>query len=126
MFFLRYPQLRFFKLLCSPLSSLYINTVDIGGGLFIQHGFSSVISARKIGKDCWINQQVTIGHTREGSPIIGDNVRIGAGAIVVGRIVIGNNVTIGAGATVNFDVPDNSLVVPQRARIIENHIVENQ
>lgn len=105
---------------------LYINTEDIGQGLFIQHGFSTVVSAKCVGKNCWINQQVTIGHTAQGAPIIGDNVRIGAGAIVIGNIKIGNNVTIAAGATVNMDVPDNSLVVPQKARIIENHIVSKQ
>lgn len=125
-FFCRYPYMKFFKFICPPLPSLYINTECIGGGCFIQHGFSTVISAKRIGKNCWINQQVTIGHTRKGSPVIGDNVRIGAGAIVIGNITIGNNVTIGAGATVNFDVPDNTLVVPQRARVIENHILGNQ
>jgi serine O-acetyltransferase len=125
-FYLRYRPLRHLRLLMPPLSSLYINTEDIGQGLFFQHGFSSVVSAKSIGKNCWINQQVTIGHTAQGAPVIGDNVRIGAGAIVIGNIKIGNNVTIAAGATVNIDVPDNSLVVPQKARIIENHIESKQ
>lgn len=125
-FYLRYRLLRHLRLLMPPLSSLYINTENVGMGLFVQHGFSTVVSAKSIGKNCWINQQVTIGHTAQGAPIIGDNVRIGAGAIVIGNIKIGNNVTIAAGATVNMDIPDNSLVVPQKARIIENHIVSKQ
>lgn len=51
-------------------------------------------------------------------PVIGDNVTIGAGAIVLGGIKVGNNVNIGAGAIVLDDVPDNSTVVCQKARVI--------
>lgn len=120
-FYMRYRTLRHLKFLMPPLSSLYINTENVGPGLFIHHGFSTIISAKSIGKNCWINQQVTIGHTAKGSPTIGDNVKICAGAIVIGDIHIGNNVTIAAGATVNMDIPDNALVVAQKARIIENH-----
>ena len=125
-FYLRFRPLRFFRFLMPPLSTLYIYSEDIGPGLFIQHGFSTVISARSIGNNCWINQQVTIGHTAKGAPIIGDSVRIGAGAIVIGNIRIGNHVTVAAGAIVNMDIPDNSLVVAQKARIIENHVVSIQ
>ena len=125
-FYLRCRKVRHLKFLLPPLSSLYIHTEDIGGGLFIQHGFSTVVSAKKIGRNCWINQQVTIGYTSEGSPTIGDNVRIGAGAIVVGKVEIGDNVTVGAGVTVNMNVPNNALVVSQKARIIENHLVRKQ
>lgn len=55
-----------------------------------------------------------------GSPIIGNNVFIGAGATIIGNIRIGNNVKIGAGAIVVSDVPDNSTVVCEKARIIEH------
>ena len=57
----------------------------IGPGFYLEHSFSTIISARSIGKNCQINQQVTIGHTEKGSPTIGDNVRIFAGAIVFGN-----------------------------------------
>jgi serine O-acetyltransferase len=46
-----------------------------------------------------------------GAPYIGDNVDIGAGAKVLGKIRIGNNVLIGANAVVISDVPDNSIAV---------------
>ena len=49
--------------------------------------------------------------TPRGIPIIGDNVRICAGAVVLGDIIIGNNVTIGANAVVLKDVPDNCIAV---------------
>lgn len=125
-YYCRYPRASYLRFLLPPLDSLYITCNCIGEGLFIQHGFSTIITAKSIGRNCWINQQVTIGYTAKGSPTIGNNVRIGAGAIVVGNIVIGDNVTIAAGATVNTDIPNNSLVVPQKARIISEHIVEFQ
>lgn len=98
------------KMLYKPLESLYITTPKIGGGLFIQHGFSTYIAAESIGKNCWINQQVSIGYkdnTRP--PVIGDNVTITCGAKVMGPITIGDNVTIGANAVVVKDLPPDSV-----------------
>ena len=51
------------KILFPGMETLYINTPKIGPRLFIQHGFATNISAKQIGSDCWINQQVTIGYT---------------------------------------------------------------
>ena len=45
-----------------PMDTLFIETSEIGGGLFIQHGFATMIAAKSIGENCWINQQVTIGY----------------------------------------------------------------
>lgn len=67
----------------------------------------------------WVNQNVTIGHSGKGIPEIGDNVHIGAGAIVIGPIKIGNNVRIGAGAIVVNDIPDNSVVISNKAHILK-------
>ena len=39
-----------------PMDTLFIETPEIGGGLFIQHGFATMISAKSIGENCWINQ----------------------------------------------------------------------
>lgn len=121
--FYRIRYARFFKFLCNPLPTLYITTKSIGKGLFIQHGFSTIISAKKIGEYCWINQQVTIGHVNKDAPIIGNHVRIGAGAIVVGKVNIGDYCTVGAGTTVVKDIPSNTTVVGSSARIIKctNH-----
>lgn len=63
-------------------------------------------------------QGVTIGKNTKGSPVIGDNVFIGANALVIGKVVVGNNVCIGAGSVVVKDVPDNAVVVGNPARII--------
>ncbi|PFQ42825.1 serine acetyltransferase [Bacillus cereus] len=105
------------------MNTLYVSTSDIGAGLFISHGFSTIILANSIGENCWINQQVTIG-TKNGvstPPTIGNNVRIGAGAIVIGNIVIGDNSFIGAGSVVTKDVPENCVVVGNPGRIIKQN-----
>lgn len=94
--------------------TLEINTLQGG---YIQHGTSTIITARKIGKNFWTNQNVTVGWSGNGCPIIGDNVRIGTGAVVLGPTSVGNNVNIGTGAIVVKDVPDNCTVVSPHAYI---------
>jgi serine O-acetyltransferase len=107
------------KFFYKPINTLFINTPKIGAGLFIQHGFSTIISAKSIGQNCWVNQQVTIGYSNfTDTPTIGDGVRISAGAQVFGDIRIGNNSTIGANAVVFKDVPPNCTVVGVPAYIV--------
>jgi serine O-acetyltransferase len=97
---------------------------NIGAGLFIQHGFSTIIMA-DIGENCWINQQVTIGYKDKTSrPKIGNNVRITAGAKVIGGVTIGDNVTVGANAVVVKNVPDNCVVVGVPAYIVKRNGVK--
>lgn len=93
-------------------------SANVGGGLFIQHGYCTDVSVQSIGTNCWINQKVTLGYGGDGCPIIGDNVRIGVGAVIIGNVKIGDNVNICAGAVVVKDVPDNTTVVGQPARYI--------
>lgn len=93
----------------------------IGGGLVIVHFYGVAINKyARIGKNCTILHHTLIGFSKGGVPIIGDNVHIGVGAQIFGKIKIGNNVKIGAGATVFQDVPDNCTVVGSKPRIIEN------
>lgn len=94
-----------------PMNTLYLQAKEIGGGLFIQHGFATMISAESIGENCWINQQVTIGFNGYGrAPIIGDNVMITCGAKVLGSITVGNNVVIGANAVVIRNVESGAVM----------------
>lgn len=100
-----------------PVDTLYLQAKEIGGGLFIQHGFATMVSAESVGENCWINQQVTIGFNGTGrAPIVGDNVMITCGAKVLGSITIGNNAVIGANAVVVRDVEAGSVMggVPAR------------
>ena len=94
----------------------------IGSGLIIHH-FGGIILNTKtiIGKNCTLRHNVTIGARRgnDDVPILGDNVNIGAGAVILGNIKIGNNVAIGANAVVLNDVPDNCIAVGNPAKIIQ-------
>lgn len=109
-----------FKLFYRPCPYFFLDlSCEIGPGLFIQHGFSTIVMA-DLGANCWINQQVTIGYKdKTGRPKIGDNVRITAGAKVLGNITIGDNVTVGANAVVIKDVPANCVVVGVPAYILK-------
>lgn len=99
------------KLIYPPMDTLFIQTKEIGGGLYIQHGFATMISAESIGENCWINQQVTIGYNGPGRPpIIGNNVMVTCGAKVLGSITVGDNAIIAANAVVIRDVEANATM----------------
>lgn len=101
-----------------PLNTFRIMCSDIGGGFFVEHATSTYINATTIGYNFSAKQNVTVGWNN-GKPNIGDNVFIGAGAVVLGPITIGNNVRIGANATVVDDVPDNAVVVSPKAKVVK-------
>lgn len=92
---------------------------DIGPGLFLNHGFGIVVNGHtKIGRNCTISTGVVLGETAKGTPIIGDDVFIMAGAKIIGNIRVGNNVMIGANCVVTKDVPDNAFVAGIPGKII--------
>lgn len=99
-------------------ANLTLACQDIGPGLIVQHGYSTVVAAKRVGSNFHVNQCVNIVWNEDQQPTIGDNVTVCAGAIVVGGVTIGDNVTIGAGAVVVKDVPSDSIVVGNPARII--------
>ena len=112
----------FIRWLCPPMNTLFITTNNIGPGLFIQHGFATIISAKSIGKDCWVNQQVTIGYSNEtDAPTFGDNVVINAGAKIIGKVHMGDNSHAVANAVVVKNVPDNCTVVGVPAYIVKRN-----
>jgi serine O-acetyltransferase len=80
-------------------------------------------SNSKIGNNCQINQNVTIGRNfgDKDVPIIGDNVYVGAGSVIFGEITIGNNVIIGANSVINKSIPSNSTAVGNPYRIIQEN-----
>lgn len=92
------------------------------GSTFGYGGMGVVIHSKSIiGVNCTICQQVTIGGGNSrfsGVPVIGNNVYIAKGSIVMGGITIGNNVTIGANAVVTKPVSDNAIVAGVPAKIL--------
>jgi serine O-acetyltransferase len=95
---------------------------EVGTGFRIDHQGGIVISGyARIGKNCVVRNGVTIGLSRTddpAAPVIGDNVDIGTGAKLLGRITIGDNVKIGANAVVLTDIPANSTAVGIPAKVI--------
>jgi serine O-acetyltransferase len=95
----------------------------IGPGFRIAH-FGGIFIGEHVvaGTNFVISHDVTLGAsgggTRRGAPVIGDNVYIAPGAKVVGKITIGNNVKIGANAVVERDVPDNALVQMRSPQVV--------
>lgn len=95
--------------------------VHIEGGLLLPHPCGIVIHpAAKIGPNCLIFQQVTVGtrSASEGLPEIDGHVDIGAGAKILGPVKIGRHAKIGANAVVLEDVPAGATAVGIPARIV--------
>lgn len=103
----------------------------IGRRFFIDHGDGVVIGETTvIGNDVLVYQQVTLGGTGKESgkrhPTLGNKVIVGAGAKVLGNIAIGDNVRIGAGSVVIEDVPPHSTVVGVPGRIVHRAMIDEQ
>jgi serine O-acetyltransferase len=128
-----------FRLLCRhtrwrPLRAVLVWLYDvaqfIGGGWIsheaefagkpcLPHGIRGVFVSRyaRVGKNCVIFQQVTIGSnvlpdsSGLGAPVIGDNCYIGAGAKIIGRVTVGHHARIGANGVVRESVPDGGIAI---------------
>lgn len=101
-------------------------TAELGENVgFFHNGLGVVIHKfAKIGSGCHIYQNVTIGGNGKageanGVPIIGDNVFIGAGAVILGPVTIGNNAKIGANSVVLTDIPAGATAVGIPAKLIK-------
>lgn len=92
-------------------------------GFFIDHGMGVVIGeTAEIGENCLLYHGVTLGgvslERKKRHPTLGRNVVIGAGAKVLGAITLGDDVRVGANAVVLKDVPPNSVVVGNPGRVV--------
>lgn len=103
-------------------------TCEIGRGSIFPHGGSGVVLHEHcvIGSDCRIQANVVIGGRNglPGAPKIGNNVLIGAGAVLLVDISIGEHAQIGANAVVTHDVPAYTVAVGVPARVVKK--IENR
>jgi serine O-acetyltransferase len=92
---------------------------EIGPRMVLIHATGVVINGRvHCGADLRVEHQVTIGAERGATPVIGNDVFIGAGAKIIGAVMVGDGARIGANAVVVNDVPPYSTVVGIPARIV--------
>lgn len=93
---------------------------EFGPGFILIHSYGIVInSSVRGGEDVKLEHLVTIGAESDESPLLGDNVFVGAGAKIIGDVTVGSNTKIGANAVVVNDVPDGATAVGVPAKIVE-------
>ena len=112
------------ELLFNRLNTVCCNCIigrgaEFGPGLVLIHATGVVINGRVVGgSNLHIEHQVTIGAERRRSPVLGDDVFVGAGAKILGAVTIGDGARIGANAVVLHDVPAHSTAVGIPARVV--------
>ncbi len=116
-------------LLCSiaeriggALWQVHINAAaEIGPGLYLCHQGGVWIGPVKIGADCSLTHNTTIGRRSdddEGTPVLGNRVWVGTGSVLFGKISVGDGATIGPLSAVSRDIPARALAMGNPARIV--------
>jgi serine O-acetyltransferase len=99
-------------------------SAKIGPGLYIGHyGGIRINMDARIGENCNLTHNVTIGTAglgKRGAPHIGNNVYIGTGATVVGRISVGDGARVAANTLVTRNVPAGATVMGVPGRIVKH------
>jgi serine O-acetyltransferase len=117
--YLRLPLAGLYGWMMPRLDSLQLYIDDLGPGCFIQHGFATIVAARRIGADFWLNQQVTIGYSNDTDvPVIGDGVTVRPGARIVGKLKVGDGATVGMNTVVTGNVPPGATVFGVPGQVI--------
>lgn len=111
-------------LLFNKLNAVFNNCIigreaDFGARFVLIHATGVVINGSvRGGADVRIEHQVTIGAERRQAPVLGDNVFLGAGAKILGPVIVGDDVRVGANAVVVRDVPAHCTVVGIPAQVV--------
>ncbi len=121
-FYFRHKALgHLLAILCPPMKSvaLFVKK-SCGPGMLVHHGFGTTVSAEEIGENFSIKQLATVGYVNNSTdcPKIGNNVTIGVGARVLGRVAIGDDVVVAPNTLVISDVPAGSTVMGVPSKIV--------
>jgi putative colanic acid biosynthesis acetyltransferase WcaB len=117
-FYISIPYLILYKVIIQWIFTLEIPwNVKIGSGLAIYHGQALILNRDVVmGKNCTLRHCTTIGIKQKAdgtfstAPVIGNHVDVGNNVCIIGSIQIGDNVKVGAGSVVVKDVPANWIV----------------
>lgn len=106
--------------LAPPYATFFIRTyAKIGKGFLLVHPYATNVNAKSVGDNFTVYNGVSIGDNNGGIPTVGNNVKVYINSVIAGDIVIGDNVTIGAGTVLMKSVPDNCVVVGNPAYILK-------
>ena len=126
LFYYRYKKhkilVSFLSVIARPDNTFRIVADYLGKSPIFYHSFATILNAKSIGDNCIIRNGTTIGNKSDDNnerPCIGNNVNIGANAVIIGKIRVGDNVIIGAGSIIVKDVPNNCIVAGNPAKIIK-------
>lgn len=131
-YYFGFPYLLFYRFFVEWLFSVEIPwNVKIGKNLTLFHGQALVMNNNVvIGENCTLRHCTTIGnkqlndHSFSGSPVIGNHVDVGSNVCIIGDITIGDNVKIGCGAVVITSIPKDRIAVgnPAIPKIPKQHL----
>lgn len=93
--------------------------MNIGHDIQMEHAFNTFLNAKSIGDHFRCFHNVTLGQKNGKTPTIGNNVVVSCGASILGDCIIGDNVIIGAGCVVVKSVPANSTIIGNPAVIVK-------
>ena len=93
--------------------------MNIGHDIQMEHAFNTFLNAKSIGDHFRCFHNVTLGQKNGKTPTIGNNVVVSCGASILGDCIIGDNVIIGAGCVVVKSVPENSKIIGNPAVIVK-------
>lgn len=112
LYYCLFPIAIYFRLMTNRYCIDLSVSTKIGAGFKLNHAYGIVINQRTIiGENVYIGHNVTIGsNTPLKYPVIGNNVTIYTGSIIIGDITIGDNVIIGAGSLIVKSIPANTVV----------------